>query len=595
MKIISPIILILLTLISRNTAAQIVHYEKGKQNIYGVSIFQSVENPDYYYYLPSSVKISERKEQGKEVLEFGFSRYINKEPKNSFGIFHALFEFTIQDTLQQKIQIKLREEQPNAILAGQLPINYDSDTRGALVLTSSLFNDNEVTSSTIATASGSFDANSKMAISKKLSNEESNLLQESLESPTSEVSVTISGFYYARVENYGAVIKADIKNIYEHFSKVINQQEGFKREQVREIMDDLFYKDSLITIVFDQSAINDSDVSVYQNILELVSLQLTNTLFDPRTGWLKQIEEEQAVEDGQIPDRMKRGWLGQTFGKSKSQPYITDNQYVLKDIKKIKSFNFHFELNSASLIKVPFSVSGNLGGLYKLLPKEYFPVVDLEASNFNKFKSIDFWMEDNTMKGFQRKVNSLELIVKKEYTKHQDVIKNIPILASEFSNAKFPTNYPYLGYDTSDSIEYFQYKILYNLKNNQTISIPREGWKITNNSLVKVDFPYAIYTIVFDMLDECKKENLRNIRVKIWATIDGKRELQKLKKYDSVHGLTTDRIEIYSDHQESIFHEVIFYHKGERPISTGETELSEIYEFKGGNKSYNIIDLNCSN
>ena len=79
---------------------------------------------------------------------------------------------------------------------------------------------------------------SKAAVAAVLSPQGATLLWNTLQEPTSDISVSIHGCYEASVAGYNAKVTAEVSTVYKHFSAVINMQKGYKRRQLQKIVDE---------------------------------------------------------------------------------------------------------------------------------------------------------------------------------------------------------------------------------------------------------------------------------------------------------------------------------------------------------------------
>src|SRR5215218_9594303 len=101
-----------------NTAAQ-VKYDEGAMYIAGVTLLRDRANEKDYYYLPQFPRLA-TKEDGS--LEFLCIKYTGDKVENSGGLFHALVEFRIPDSIMTKLTKELQRKIPGARIAGPVPL-----------------------------------------------------------------------------------------------------------------------------------------------------------------------------------------------------------------------------------------------------------------------------------------------------------------------------------------------------------------------------------------------------------------------------------------------------------------------------------------
>ena len=78
-----------------------------------------------------------------------------------------------------------------------------------------------------------------------LSPEGATLLWDSLKGATSDVSIGIRAYYEAQVEAYNAKVTADVDAVYNHFSNVRDQANGYTRRDIRTITDELVTRQAI--------------------------------------------------------------------------------------------------------------------------------------------------------------------------------------------------------------------------------------------------------------------------------------------------------------------------------------------------------------
>jgi len=324
----------------------LVKYDEGRLMINGIQLLQDKDNPLLYYYLPQYPKLSVKEDGSFELL---FLKYVGQgNAETNGGLFHALIEFSLPDDVLEALGKELLKIVPGARIAGPVPLLQtmkDGEIgMAAFKVVSSVLNsvegDNRFTQTIITSGHAPLLPGSKAAIAARLSQQGATLLWESLQGPTSDVSVAINGYYEAWVKGYNAVVTAEVSTVYEHYSKILNRQQGYDRKQLRNISDELVQNSSLKVEVFDRSQALGIKADELQAILDLVTNKLIELMFDTETGWARVPPTETAVEQDQIKGRQERGWFSKVFGGARDEQYVTDNQFVLKKKEDIRSNKF---------------------------------------------------------------------------------------------------------------------------------------------------------------------------------------------------------------------------------------------------------------
>jgi len=536
----------------------IVNFEKGRMEVMGVQLLQDSDDENKYYYLPQYPKIATN-EAGN--LEFMFIKYVGGAKEDNGGLFHTLVQFDLPQEIIELLEEKLKEENSKAIIAGPVPMFQTAGEEGESALAkfkvvSSILEDKKGENAFTKTFETSGHApllkGSKAAIAAKLNQAGATLLWESMKGAASDVSVMVSGYYEAKVQAYGATISAEVNTIYEHFSKLKNKQEKFKRDQIREVTDELIQNQTFSIDVFDRGESLGISNEKMESLVDVVTTQLTNQMFDAETGWAKLPETEVFIEEGQIPNRQKRGWLSRIFGGMKDKPYISDNQFVLKEREDMRSFKFYLNLNKSTVIKVPFYSTGNIGGVFfrdnSTVENKYFNVVNLDDPDFQS-REINFILDANYVGAYNKVLNFISISFLKEYDNNQfDVVKDIKFDRTRLENkGVLPEviTYPRLGL-SGDKFRQYKYKVKYSLAGGRgEITMPaNEEWFNSTASDINLVPPYLKTEVTID-LDRQKID--KPVSIQMQATINGQQEKQEslvLRPTDEVY---TNTVSVFHD------------------------------------------------
>ena len=427
-----------------------VKYDEGrlqliiKDEIQGdliLQLLQDSEDENAYYYLPQYPRLATKGEH----FEFLCMKYVGGKEEDNGGLFHALVEFTLPPDILEKAEKELKKQSANGKIVGPVPmqqaIEDGQDGMARFKVVSSILNEQSgFTQSVLTSGHAPLLPGSKAAIAARLNQNGATLLWESMQSPTSDVSVAIQGYYEAAVKGYNAVVTADVSTIYEHFSMVANEQEKFTKTQMRNISDELVQEQLLKVEVFDRSEGLGIDNKDMEGILDLVTDKVVELMFDTKTGWAQTPPRETAVESGQIKGRQKRGWWENVFGGHDNPKYVTDNQFVMKKREDIRVNKFYLNLSKSTTIKVPFFASGNLSGLYNALGEEqqYFRIVNLDDPDFQT-RDIHFQVDGQFAESFKDILNFVSVAFRKTYEDdtHENVIKDIIINKAKFVHRFF--------------------------------------------------------------------------------------------------------------------------------------------------------------
>ena len=279
----------------------LVKYDEGRLNINGIQLLQDKDDAKLYYYLPQFPRIAVKSDNS---FEFLCVKYVSKTNENNGGIFHALIEFNLSPATVQWLETELRKKVAGGKIAGPVPMQQalkdGEEGLANISVVSAIMSEGEnnkfLKGKVITSSQAPLLPGSKAAIAVNLSPEGVTLLWESLKGNTSDISVSIQGYYEAYVQGYNATIKADISTIYSHFSKIQAQQNGFDKTQIRKIVDDLRQNQSIKIEVFDRSDGLGIKAESMQKIVDLVTEKLITILFDTQHGWSVTPEKERINE-----------------------------------------------------------------------------------------------------------------------------------------------------------------------------------------------------------------------------------------------------------------------------------------------------------
>ncbi|MEZ4824907.1 MAG: hypothetical protein R3C61_01235 [Bacteroidia bacterium] len=563
------VFLFFLSTVSRVFA--VVMYDEGREMVNGIQLLRDKDDPRAFYYIPQFPRLS-TKEDGS--LEFLCMKYVGQggEETNG-GIFHALVEFTLPQNVVAAAEIELGKRVAGARIVGPVPMMQatedDENGLASFKVISAILNntegDNPFTSSVITSGYAPLLPGSKAAIAAKLNQAGATLLWESLQGPTSDISVSIHGYYEAAVKGYNAVVTAEVENVYEHFSRVYSKQEGYTKRQLRNITDELRQNQVLKIEVFDRSAGLNINTKDMDNILNMVTDKLIELIFDAETGWAKQPERETAVEQGQIQGRQDRGWFARTFLGADDTPYYTDDQFVMKKREDIRVNKFYLNLSKSTTIKVPVYTSGNIGGLYDALGEndKYFRIVNLDDAAFQK-RDVHFQVDGEFVNAFDDLINFVTVSFKKDPGNGKEsVTKDLVFRKEDLNNKYFQTvTYPRLGTDGEEWLNY-NYRILWSIKGiPNPISVPADekDWNENNATSIPLAPPLTKRILEIDADRQLFKDaEVRSAQIRFMTILGGKAQVHKTVILRTDDAESTARVSLYHDPGEPIAYQITWY------------------------------------
>ncbi|WDP84027.1 MAG: hypothetical protein HUN05_01665 [Desulfobacter sp.] len=396
-------------------ALALVNYEAGRLQINGILLLQDAADPHNYYYIPPAPRVSQRKDGG---LELSVIKFVDPGGETSGGLFHMLISLSLPQEDLAALEAELKKIKPKGRLAGPVPLKQAAE--GSFSIISGTLSNDKFTTSIISSGRAPVTPGSKAAVAATLSPHGATLLWESIQKPTSDVSVALRTYYEASLPSFEAKIHAQVSTVYTHFSKIKNRQDGYTRKQVRDIVDELVRTGDIKVDVMDRMP-EDTANKAMQSLVDLITGKLTEIIFDQKTGFTAIPKKETAVASGQIKGRQKKGWLAKLFTSTGNQKYFTDNQYVLKNRKDINRAVFSINLNRRAVIRVPVDTAGNISGLFQAFGKDpdMFRVVNLADPAFQK-QELFFRIDGEYSGAFEKIMNFAGVSIQKIYKGRAD-------------------------------------------------------------------------------------------------------------------------------------------------------------------------------
>ena len=547
----------------------IVKYQEGSLLVAGVQFLQDREKPDDYYYIPQYPRVSQKEDGSLEIL---CMKYVGTGgTATNGGIFHALIEFTLPEKLLRTLEDELKRiAGGSARIAGPVPIQQAvKDGEAGLAsfqVISSVLKDNTFTKSIISSGFAPFLPGSKAAISARLTQEGATLLFATLERPTSDVSIALSGYYEAAVKAYEAEVVAESKVIYEHFSRISNKSEGFTKDEIRNISDKLV-RDQVIKVQsFDRGAALNVNTKDMEGILSMITDKLIELMFNAEKGWAKDPERVAAVGQNQIPMRQERGFFGQLFAGSGNQEYISDDQFVLKKVKDERLNRFYLNLSKSTTIKVPIYTSGNIAFLMNTLAKEekskYFFTVNTDDDAFQT-RDINVQIDGSFAEAFGDFFNNVSVNFRKVYNNEQsDVTKDLVFdrKAVEGGTVLQHIVYPRLGLKKNDWLNY-EYKVAWSVKGNNLL-IADDKWKKSDGNVITLVPPFEKRVIEVDAdRGFFKEDSVISATIRFLSIVRGQAVVQKTLILRATDTDLTSRTALFHDPGEAVGYQVTWYRK----------------------------------
>lgn len=479
-------------------AHALVRMDEGRREILGIQLLQDATDPKSYFYVPAYPRLATSRDGAFQLLCL---KYVDPKGKTSGGLFHALVEFTLPPDFVAEIEKELKKQVPDARLSGPVPLVEASAREGeeapaSFEVVSAVLSDTGdkgMARKVVTSGKAPVTPGSRAAVAAMLSQEGATLLWDSLNGPTSDVSVSVNAAYEAVVTGFDARITADMSVIYNHFSQIANKQEEFNKRQMRDIVDELTRKGDIKVEVLDRSKGLQLQGASMQALVDTITSKITELMFDAKAGFSLDPPREVAVEQGQLKGRQERGFLAKLFKGTGNQKYFTDDQFVLKKRSDIKRNVFSVVLTKNSTVRVPIHTSGNIGGVYnahKADPR-YFRIVSLGDPAFER-RPLYFQVDGEFISGFQDSINFVAVSIRKRYQSNPEFTETLRFSQELVRDGRLvlETGYPRLGEGDASYLNY-EYQVVWSFRGRDSVRVPADPnkWVASTDPVVSLTPP----------------------------------------------------------------------------------------------------------
>lgn len=472
----------------------VVMYDEGREIVDGVSLLRDKETPTDYYYLPTVPSVVLDKVSNKPKISL--VKFVDPKGETSGGLIHFLFSLDLPPERIEKLNAELSSKVPGATIKGPVVLRAegDEDAGGASfqIISSTVSQQggkDSFTSSLVSSGIAPVTPGSQAAVAARLNEQGATLLWESMQQPTSDISVSINASYEAALPAYRGRVFANIETVYEHMFKVMNKQKNYTKTEMRKQTDEMVREGVIEVDITDRNGL-DIDSSQLSGIMNLITDKLINMIFDTTQG-LSKLPEQQKISANVVRGRQKRGFLGRLFAGSGNQKYITDDQYTIREKKDVKRGTFSMVFTQNTTIKVPFNSTGNISGLYESWADDesLFRVVNLNDSAFQR-REVFFEVDPGIYQAFQDNINSVSVSVVKEYPgkmNQADFTGEVVFNQNDVKEGSFSKSlvYPRLGMSGSDWHSY-QYRTLWSFRGGKTVGVPAKLTELQDSNAPSV-------------------------------------------------------------------------------------------------------------
>lgn len=554
----------------------LVNYESGQLEINGVLLLQDAADPKAYYYLPPAPRVATRADGGAEL---SLVKFVDPQGETSGGLLHMLITFSLPADELAELKEALKTEQAGARLLGPVPLHQQSD--GSFSIISGSLSDQGFTRSLISSGRAPVTPGAKAAVAATLTPHGATLLWESLNKPTSDVSVALRTYYEAVLPSFQARIQADVSTVYEHYSRLMNRQQDYTKRQIRDITDELV-RSGVVNVELLDRLPEETANKAMQSLVDLCTSKLTEIIFDQKTGFTAIPEKETAVESGQIQGRQKKGWLAKLFTGTGNQKYYTDNQYVLKRREDINRATFSINLTRRAVVKVPVDTAGNISGLYEQFKDnpDMFRVVNLADPAFQK-REVYFQIDGDYRSAFEQMMNFAGVAVRKSYPEHADATGELIFTREDIREGRFSKAWRYarLGQNDASWLNY-DFRTTWSLQGRHQIKDPTDDqqWHQSSDPIITIAPPLTRLELEVDA-DRFLFEDaaMRSAMLEVRYEMFGKQKSERLAVMRATDAESVTGAVLFHDPQSRVDYRVNWYPAGSQPLRGEWQPLEDSY------------------
>ena len=546
-----------LALLAPRGGQALVNMDAGARTVLGVQLLQDYADASVYYYLPQAPRLATRADGGYELLCL---KYVGVDGASSGGLFHALVEFSLPQDAVTALEAELRKTVPAARIAGPVPLlpaaDAGDDAQGSFQVVSATLAKGEANPfarAVVTSGRAPLSPGSRAVVAALLTPEGATLLWDSLQGPTSDVSVAIHAYYEAAVKGYEVKVTADVETIYQHFSTISNVQKDYTRRQLRDVVDDLQRNQVLKIESLDRTAALGIKANELAGVLDTVTAKLTDLMFDKTNGWAADPQREAAVEANQILGRQERGWFSSVFGGAEDTKYFTDDQWVLKKRSDVRHNVFSMTLTKNATVKVPVDTAGNLGGLYKALKDQgdYFRIVDMADPAYEK-RTVYFRLDGDYVDALLDTVNFVSVSFRKRYQGDRPAFtRALRFTAEDVKAGKTmqDVTFPRLG-DPAATWTGYEYQVRWSLRDGTTLSVPADpsAWAASADPVASLAPPLERRVVEFDADRQLFRDRgVASAQVEFAVQLAGKVKVQRKVTLRARDTDSSGRVTLYHD------------------------------------------------
>ena len=586
-----------------------------------VTLFQSVSNPNEYYYIPDKIQLGKHPDG---TPQFSFTKYAKNsgasatpsstgfsETSDAGGIVHALVTIKVPEELVRNAQRELQRVNPNGKIIG--PIVFKS---GKVAIISSIIgSDGTLTKKVVGIGNAPILEGSKAAVSVLLTKQGSDLLWATFQTPTPDMSFQFEMDVKGYQSPKRVLIEADFEQIYAHKSFEAAVVTPVLAVEVRNAFEDLANKGAIrVTQVGEDADLNKLKETAYNQLVTLMfervggqgigdlgqlGLNQQQSMLDRASNMLntarREAREENVRQERNETEREEAlyrrarenarsrmdsiyqamGYRNNPFAGSRNQnsqngansreqvPQLAiAASFVMKSVRRTGKYTI--DLNKYTEETKTFPFAENVGNISQSC-KICFNAINIDHPLYRQ-RDIQVRLIGIDNKDFDGYLSNVEVMLKKQHESsditYQDVIIDKTIF-NEKGNS-FSMQYGWKGDNNRAKWLNYEYKTKWVFSNGSTVET---DWKKDINGIISLIPPMIKREVSFEIdPDLISQENIRAAEIKVYSKNGENEDIQTVNFKVSDQILSKSTNVILPKNSNDYEYEATWFVKGKDPI-----------------------------
>ncbi|MEI7984846.1 MAG: hypothetical protein WCI55_04385 [Armatimonadota bacterium] len=512
------VLIFVATLLRGGAFAQQVMIDHGLK-VNDLWVFPIVNRPKEFLYLPQQGRLGTNSTGGPE---FSFIRYVENSKSagggsiseaNGGGVLHFLAKYDTDPDVVAGAQRELRKRLKDEEMIIRGPIVFSS---GKYTIISSLAKARAGEETAVITGNAPVLEGNKIAIGTKLNKTDAQLLYNSLQQATPDLSVFFELQFQGVTDAYDATVTVDWSEV----SKDETFRGGVRVYVVGADVDATFkrlFRNNAIKLVSrgESSSTEALLNTVYTKLLELM---FRRTEDEP--------QQRQEMNIGQALSGLFGGGGSDGSSSGSILPISLSFGYRIKDMQTSGQSVLSF--NHAAAVSRTNMIAFNVGPLFKKYGNDaaYFKAVNLQDPIYSQ-REVEVSVDGSVAQDFEKYINSVSIAVRKVHENGETTLGEVIVDKDSFAKNmnRYTVVYGNLGDIDREKWLNFEYKVRWSFRDGGS---HQSEWIKTNDPFVNTIPPYERREIKLDGdIKKLKDQGIRFALVKVTYNFFGQQKTEQ--------------------------------------------------------------------